>query len=429
MENFTELYYQRPYIQTFEAEVIACEKDEKGWQIELSQTAFYPEGGGQPADIGSLLTVASEEDPLKTEIRDEAEKAVVHADSTDRVRITDVQKKQDRILHRADRPLETGTKVRGVIDWERRMDHTQGHTGEHILSGIIHRRFGYENVGFHMNENLITIDISGPLTWEELMICEREANQVVQSNLPVRELFPQGKELEELDYRSKKELEGIVRIIDIPGADTCACCGTHLMYTGEVGMIKALSLMNYKKGVRIEMVCGRLALQDYERKVEQNTEISRLLSAKPMETAAAVARLKEEQSALNYRITEMADKYLALRLEMIRRELTSGSGDADNSSQICMVFESGIDNNSARRFCNEVLKEKLAPTAAVLIKKDNGNEPEYSYIIGTTEGNLREKAKSLNSALNGRGGGSPEMIQGSFKSSEEKIREVLLHSF
>ena len=215
MENFHALYYQKPYIKEFDATVIACSKTERGYEIELSDTAFYPEGGGQPGDRGSLV---AEGQPERT------------------IRISDTQFAGERIVHIADGELAAGTKVHGVLDWVNRCDNMQGHSGEHILTGILAQTYGYENVGFHMGESFITIDFSGPLTDEQVLDAEQRANEIVRANLPIQESFPNTEELKTMQYRSKKELSGTVRIITIPGLDSCACCGTHVTATGEIGI-------------------------------------------------------------------------------------------------------------------------------------------------------------------------------------------------
>ena len=394
MENFDELYYQRPYLKEFDAEVISCEPCGKGYHVELNRTAFYPEGGGQPSDRGILQTDAQTVIPVR-----------------------DVQKHGDHIVHTTDREIAVGTQVHGVIDWQRRMDYTTAHSGEHILSGLIHRRFGYENVGFHMSEECVTIDISGVMTWEELMEVERDTNAVIRSDVPVEESFPEGQELETLDYRSKKELTGKVRIITIPGADICACCGTHVMRTGEIGMVKCLSMIHYKKGVRIELVCGRKALLDYERKVDQNTEISHMLSAKPYETAEAVARVQQELAEANQKLNAWVSRYFDGKMKELEKQ-----------ESFLIDFEENIDRNSCRKFCDRLVKESMAPTCAVITEQED-EKGVYAYCICSSAVNLRNLTKTINSSLDGRGGGSPEMIQGSFHAEKVRIQEVLTEIF
>ena len=260
------LYYQTPYVKEFDAIVTACRPAKHGFEVELSQTGFYPEGGGQPSDTGWI----------------------------GEVHVTHVKEKHGVVVHETDAPLEVGSTVHAAIDWEQRFSNMQQHTGEHIISGLIHAAYGYDNVGFHMGHDEVTVDLNGPLNWEQLKEIEKKANAVVWANLPVQVTYPGEEELKTIDYRSKKELTGQVRIVEIPGADICACCGTHVDYTGEIGVIKVLSLMNYKGGVRFSMLCGDRALENFEAKTEQMQTISNLLSAKPEKAAEAVKLLQEK---------------------------------------------------------------------------------------------------------------------------------------
>ena len=294
MENFHALYYQKPYIKEFDATVTACSKTERGYEIELSDTAFYPEGGGQPGDRGSLV---AEGQPERA------------------IRISDTQFAGERIVHIADGELAVGTNVHGVLDWVNRCDNMQGHSGEHILTGILAQTYGYENVGFHMGESFITIDFSGPLTDEQVLDAEQRANEIVRANLPIQESFPNDEERKTMQYRSKKELSGTVRIITIPGLDACACCGTHVTATGEIGLIKILNFTNRKKGVRLEVLCGRKAILAYEQETAQVRAISRCLSAKPSEVQDAVEKLNAEKGKLQQQLHEMTEKYLKQKAE------------------------------------------------------------------------------------------------------------------
>ena len=218
-----KLFYQDSHIAEFEAEVLSCTAAGAGYEIELDRTAFFPEGGGQYADTGMLGGV----------------------------RVTDVQERDGRVLHMTDGPLDAGMRVTGRIDWEERFMKMQQHSGEHIVSGLVHARFGYNNVGFHLGTEDCTMDFGGVLTDEQLMEIEREANRAVWKNLEIEALYPTEEELKKLQYRSKIEIEGQVRIIVIPGYDVCACCAPHVKRTGEIGLIKLNHMQHYKGGVRV----------------------------------------------------------------------------------------------------------------------------------------------------------------------------------
>lgn len=382
--EMNELFYKDPYLVEFDAVVLSCVKGKKDYEVILSDTAFYPEGGGQPADHGMLGGAE----------------------------VVDVKRdREDRVVHHVNAPLEEGTTVHGVIDWERRFDHMQNHTGEHIVSGLIHQLYGYENVGFHLSDNNVLVDFDGFLTPEQIAEVELEANELIYRNVPVHETFPSDQELEHMEFRSKKELSGKVRIIEIPGGDICACCGTHVMRTGEIGLIKLITSQKNGEGVRIEMMCGKRALADYIRKNEINAEIYRMFAVKPYEAAEAVHRLKENDEEKGRELTRLARKYFAAKAEQVAEE-----------TPLVLNFEEGISGNAAREYANELVQTKGVGTAGVLLRQGEGR---WSYVIVSQAKNLRECSKEINTRLNGRGGGKPDMIQGSLEADEETIRSVL----
>lgn len=379
MADFKELYDLDPYRREFDAKVISCRQAGNGYAVVLDQTAFYPEGGGQPADHGTL----------------------------NEAYVSDVHEKEKQIIHTCDRPLKEGESVHGVIDWQRRFDHMQNHSGEHIVSGLIHRLYGHDNVGFHMGE-VIQIDFSGPITQEQMMRVETEANRVVMNNTPVNAVFPDEQELKTIDYRSKKELSGVVRLIEIPGADLCACCGTHVKTAGEIGLIKLLSIQKHKKGVRIEMVSGMRALAYVQKAMSENHSISVMLSAKELETSCAVEALLKASQARDVRIREVSELLLKYRLN-----------EYPDDQDLIIDFEDDLERNVLRRHGND-LAEKAA-TAAVI----SGSGSHWNYFIISRQTDLKARAKEINEALNGRGGGSKEMIQGSFNAEREVIEAEL----
>ena len=220
-----KLYYEDCHLSVFPARVLACVKSEKGYLITLNQTAFYPEGGGQPCDLGTLGGVP----------------------------VLDVQERGDNVVHLCAQPLEPGAQVEGVLDYERRFDLMQQHSGEHIVSGVIHRKYGYHNVGFHMGSDVITIDFDGMIPAEALPVIEAEVNEAVWKNLPLHIWYPSEAELPTVGYRTKRALPWPVRIVEVPGYDKCACCGVHVAATGEIGLVKIFSCVKFHQGVRLEM--------------------------------------------------------------------------------------------------------------------------------------------------------------------------------
>lgn len=382
MEEMGELFYRDAYIREFDALVLSCRKGKHGYEIILNDTAFYPEGGGQPGDHGTL----------------------------NGIEVQDTRRIGGDVVHITDREIMPGTEVHGIIDWERRFDLMQNHTGEHMVSGLIHRNFGYDNVGFHMGA-IILLDFSGEITPEMMRQIEREANERIWQNLPVEITFPDESELNELEYRSKKELSGKVRIVNIPETDLCACCGTHLRRTGEVGLIHLLSVEKHGNGSRIEMLAGKRALMYLEKVADQNTEISHMLSAKPLETAKAVSRLADQNGQLRHRAVQLANSYTAYRVDAM----------PENDGTV-ILKEDGMDTDAMRYFANAAADSGKAGTAALFSANDDGT---FRYLIISRRYDLRPAGKKLNSLLNGKGGGRPEMIMGTWRSDEETIVRTL----
>ena len=384
-----QLYYENVYCKEFTAQVLECRQRVEDWEVLLDRTAFYPEGGGQSADTGFLFPVSSDSLPEEPGVR-----------------VLDVREKDGRIYHYTEAPFTPGMPVLGRIDWDRRFDLMQQHTGEHIVSGLIHEAFGYDNKGFHMGSDVITIDINGLLSKEDLAGIEEQACRIVWENRPVEVLYPSKQDLDSMNYRSKKELTGQIRIVRIPGADTCACCGTHVASTGEIGMIRILSAVKFREGVRIEMICGNRVRSYLNMLQEQNHEISVCLSAKPDRTAAAVRRLQEEAFALRGRVHELEESVFLAKAG----ELT-GAGDV-------LLFEKGLEADSVRRLADAVT-QTCGGRCAVF--SDNG-DGTYKYAVGQQNGDLRSFTKEMNRALDGRGGGKPFFVQGSVRADEAKIR-------
>lgn len=373
------LYYEDAYIKDFTATVLECREEKNGYGILLDQSAFYPEGGGQPSDRGQI----------------------------DGIEVVDVKEKCGELIHYTKDPVEKGRKITGNIDWKRRFDLMQQHSGEHMVSGLIHEKYGYDNVGFHMGSDIVTIDFNGPLTMEELFVIEQKVNQKVWENTDVEIWYPSPQELERLSYRSKKELTGKIRIVRFPGADVCACCGTHVKQTGEIGIIKILSCEKFREGVRVEMVSGRRVLEHLNMLQEQNHQISVLLSAKPACTANAVSRLYEENFSLKGKVMKMEEKYF-------REEADKWSGKGD-----VLLICSEMETESVRRLADAVM-HTCGGRCAVFAGDDNNG---YKYAMGQENGNLRDLTKEMNQTLQGRGGGKPFFVQGSVKSTEQEIRK------
>lgn len=372
------LYEENPFLTTFDAVVESCVQGKKGYDIILNRTAFYPEGGGQPWDTGTLGGV----------------------------KVLEVHTREGRVVHTCDAPLAEGASVSGTIDWARRFDLMQQHSGEHMVSGMAHDKWGCENVGFHLGAEAVTIDLSLPLTPEQLRELEEDVNRYIWEDHPIEIAYPSREELAAIPYRSKKELTGQVRIVTFPGADCCACCGTHVSSSGQVGLVKFLSAEKFREGVRIQLLCGGRALRHLNAVWAQNARISHLLSAKALDTAPAVERLLEETEQLKARRAALEDAAFA----RLARE-HQGAGDV-------LLFEEGLTPDSLRRLCDAVLHTCGGRCACF-----SGSETEgYKYAMGQAGGDLRPLTKEMNQALNGRGGGKPDFVQGSLRATEAEIR-------
>lgn len=378
-----KLYYKDSFIHEFDAAVLECREGKKGWEIVLERTAFFPEGGGQSADTGYIGEAY----------------------------ISDVHERGGEILHYSDRPLEAGRSYPCRIDFEQRLRRMQNHSGEHIVSGLSHQLYGVENVGFHMGAESMTIDFDKELTWEELERVETLANEKIRENIPVLCRFPDEEELKSLEYRSKLELTENVRIVEMEGVDRCACCAPHVKSTGQVGSIKLLDSMRHRGGVRVTLICGMDALDNYRLCQTSAVEAARMLSVKRHELPAAVERLLSEQTAKKERIS-------ALGMALAKKTAESYS---ESDGNIC-CFEDVLDEIALRELVN-MLSEKCAGYAAAF----SGSDAEgYRYIIGSRHVDLRKAAKEINAGIGGRGGGSCEMIQGRASLSRREIEKFIL---
>lgn len=368
-----KLYYKDQYIKEFTANVLSCVKNGDKYEVVLDKTAFFPEGGGQPGDRGKIGGAE----------------------------VLDTVEKGGKIIHICDG--EVGGEADCEIDWDFRFLNMQQHTGEHIFSGIMHSATGFDNVGFHMSENDVTVDFNGPVGAETLDIVERKANEAIWKNIAVEEILPSDDELENYDYRSKKELTGQVRLIKIEGVDLCACCGTHTARTGEVGTVKAVNMMKYKQGVRIWLKIGAHALDDYIEKNVSVYDISAQLCSKTSEVADAVAKLKDRMAQEHFRFNELKKKYYELKIESTdggKPVIFDDSGSADDARMIA-----------------DMLAGKLGTGIAFSGDDENG----YKYAVVKRDGDARETGKEINAALNGRGGGKPEMVTGTVSATKAEI--------
>lgn len=372
-----KLYYEDSHLSRFSATVLSCTDIGKGFEVILDATAFYPEGGGQAADTGILGGV----------------------------RVLDTRERGETVVHLCDGPLEEGSRVEGIIDYDLRFPRMQQHSGEHIVSGILYRRYGWQNKGFHMGTDLITIDVEGVVPPEDLPSIEAEANAAVWANLPVKTWYPSAEELPAIPYRSKKALTGAVRIVEFPGFDICACCGTHVQATGEVGLIKLFTSVGFRGGSRIEMACGEQALRLMNIAYEQNKLVSQAFSAQIHETGAAARRMNDVLSQLKYRIVGLE-----------RRIFAGIAADCEGKGDV-LHFEESLDSTAIRELADAIAK-KCGGAACVFSGSDEGG---YGFCLVTRSGDLRQLGKDMTKALGGRGGGKPICQQGRVQATRAQI--------
>lgn len=377
------LYETQPFLQQVTAPVVACRPAGDLWQVALEQTVFYPEGGGQPCDVGTLGGAA----------------------------VSAVTRDADGVVwHTVDAPLPVGAVVEGHIDAARRRDHMEQHTGEHILSGTLHRLFGAENVGFHIGSPAVRMDLDRPLTAAQLAEAEAAANAVIRADAPVRAWVPDPDALTSLPYRSKKALEGPVRLVDAGGADLCACCGTHLERTGQVGLIKILSAQHYKGGMRLAVVCGARAWQAVSDGWADAAAAGVLLSAPVGGLTEAVTHRAEAEAALKQRLTAL------------QTALSDALCAAAMPGQAVVRQVDGLTPDGLRRTAM-ALTERTGAFCGLFTPTETG----FSYVLcGAPEQDVREVCKALNAQFAGRGGGKPGLCQGSIAATDwEAVRAFL----
>lgn len=386
MNSTEKLFYQDTHIVDFTGTVLECTALENGsFQVLLDRTAFFPEEGGQAADAGTL----------------------------DGQEVLDVQIHKDQIFHMVKKPLAVGSKVTGHVDWDRRFDFMQQHSGEHMISGLVHKHFGYDNVGFHLGLTEVTMDFNGTLSLAQLREIELEANHAVWADLPVEVTFPAPDVLKAMEYRSKLELTENVRIVTIPGIDICACCAPHVERTGQIGLIKITGVQSHRGGVRVNILCGKRALQDFSLRQDSVSDISVQLSAKPERIAEAVAQLKEENAKQRLRANLLQEKLLKLQ--------TAALPAPEEQPDVCLFLED-LDPIAVRNTVNE-LAGRYPGYCALFV----GNETDgYRFVIGSSAKDCRELAKGLRETFQAKGGGSAPMIQGSVTASKKALQQYFL---
>ncbi|MBR5565649.1 MAG: hypothetical protein IKW08_05720 [Roseburia sp.] len=393
-----KLYYEDAYATGFEAVVVSCEEkaiEDKAvkeqiegaetvvYQVVLDQTLFFPEEGGQSPDKGVIGTA----------------------------NVLDVQIKNDIITHIVDKPFCVGETVRGMIDWKHRFSNMQQHSGEHIFSGTVNRLYGYDNVGFHLSDNIVTMDFNGVLTEEDVVRVEELVNEAIVKNLPIIVTYPTKEELANMEYRSKIEILGQVRIVNVEGVDVCACCAPHVKRTGEIGMLKVMSVQNHRGGVRISMLCGFRALEAFREKSAIITKLMDSLTVSQELLPDRVEKLKASNQDYKYRLAMSKQKLLEIKMTEI-----------PNEQENVFLFEQDIESTVMRNVVNKLTAEHSG-VCGVFVGND---EAGYSFIIGSVNVDCTQIGMLLREKTGAKCGGKKPMIQGSVQASEEILKAVLL---
>ena len=385
---------------SFKARVLSCEErrtaaGESRFAVVLDRTAFFPEQGGQKADRGTLGGAS----------------------------LLDAEIHEGVITHLLDAPLELGSEVCGKVDWGRRFDFMQQHTGEHILSGLANRLYGAENVGFHLSEREVQLDFSVQLSEAELEALEHAANQAIFRDIPVKAYYPNAEELAALNYRQKKELTGAIRIVELEGVDCCACCAPHVARSSEVGILKILSAMNYKGGTRLYIACGMRAVQDYAARIREAQQLSKLLSAPQGELSAAVVRLQEKAMAAEQRAAETALALILLRAEAEIREKAQTQGrEQAEADGICLILPPLSE--SALQRAVKPLKELFSGVVALFSGDD---ESGYAFLMFGDSVDWKPFLAELRTR-GGKGGGGKDRVQGRLLCRAKELHTIF-HDF
>lgn len=440
IQKTIKLYDTTPYETTFTATVLSCEEcpdhngtnfaqkqesaqdDEQSinqtiytiYKLILDQTLFFPEEGGQTPDKGTINGMEVIDVQIKNDIVEHYIASPAHATALPAgitLQPADTDLKQTYTIREsapvsAAIPFKPNTPITGTIDWNHRFSNMQQHSAEHIFSGTVHRDYNLNNVGFHLSDNIVTMDFDGVLSTEQIEDIEWKVNQAIAENVEIDARYPSKEELAELTYRSKIEIDGPVRIVTIPGYDVCACCAPHVRRTGEIGMLKVMTVQNYKGGVRISILCGFRALQAFREKNKVVSQLTNLLSTNQDNIVERVSQLKE------------GNQELKLQIGVLKQEAMLGKIKAIPSEQENVILmEEELDTAIVRNVVN-ALVEKHAGICGMFVGKDVEG---YSFIIASKKMDCREIATRLRETFGAKCGGSPVMIQGSLNADKEKI--------
>lgn len=401
-----KLYDNDAYATEFEAKVLSCKEIEKDgqvcYEVILDQTLFFPEEGGQTPDKG----IINGAEVIDVQIKDDVVYHYVSAQLqlTSVVNATGNSKDTPQTNSTLDTPqLPT---ITAHINRSHRFSNMQQHSAEHIFSGIVHKEYGYNNVGFHLSDNIVTMDFDGVLTMEQIEDIEWKVNEAIAKNVAIDARYPESEELKALEYRSKIEIDGPVRIVTIEGYDACACCAPHVKRTGEIGMFKVMSAQSHRGGVRISFLCGFRALNAFREKAKILSEITNFLSTGQDTAFERISQLKEFNVQLKMQLSGLKQDVMLGKIKEIPVE-----------QKDVILIEDELDTVIVRNVVNAMV-ERHEGNCAVF----TGNDTEgYRFILGSRTNDCREVAASLRECFGAKCGGSKEMIQGSLSTEKEKI--------
>lgn len=416
---YEKLYDENAYAVEFISDVVSAYvtawNEEDVLEFVLEKTSFFPEQGGQTSDTGMFYDTDSENEfeVFHAYIKDDT---VYHLARLVKKPVeTKKRKKTEEEEEVTDlNSVKLPKRIIGRINWDERFDKMQQHSGEHLVSGTVHRLFGYDNVGFSLSSDNVTLDFNGKFKDEDILEIEKTVNRAVFENFKVKVYYPDADELRKIQYRSKKELIGRIRIVEFPGYDICACCAPHVASTGEIGIIKIVSAEHFKGGTRMSIKCGYRALKDYTGLLESAKGISRLLSVTKEDVAPAVEKLSKDLRDTKFELAGYKAKVLDAAFES-----AVNSADKDHNNPI--MFTTGLDAAIIRKSINNVL-DKTNGYCGVFF---SGEKEGYSFIIGSNVKDCTVLAAGLREKYGAKGGGNKSMIQGNVIASEDELKEFL----
>ena len=373
-----KLYYENVYTKEFIANIIEVKEKEGKFHIVLDQTAFYPEGGGQPNDLGKI-------DDLVIEY---------------------VYEENQMIYHVAGQAPAEFQNVKCVIDWERRFDYMQQHLGQHILSACFEKLFDGETIGFHLSTDTVTVDI----TMENMVPAQAEkieylANQIVFNNLHVHQHYPDQEDLKKMLLRKPPKVSENIRIIEVDQFDYSPCGGTHPNYTGEVGIIKIRRWEKMKGSIRVEFLCGNRALKDYYWKNNSINKISALLSIKDTDASEGVERIYNEYNQLKKDMKNLKDQLTDYEADLLYKNSTVHK----HTRLLVKMFEDR-DINELR-----ILSAKIVSNPDIVVLFGVKHDSKAQMLFSRSKEidiNMNQLFKEVAPMIDGKGGGNPQTAQG-----------------